>query len=266
MIATAWVERAGCRLRYRRSGPGPVTAALIHELGGSLDSWDDLAAGLPAALRLVRCDQRGQGRSDCPDAPYALVEHVEDLRAVLEHAAVVEPCWLIAAAAGAAIAVDFAARYSARVRGLVLCAPALDVDPSRRADLENRADAATRHGMAAIVDAALARSWPVELRGDGEAFARYRARMLASDPQGYALASRALCDIDLADALAALRCPCLVLAGTHDVMRPPDRVAAQAARVAQAVFDTVPAGHLMAVQRPAEVAARVAAFLAGGRS
>jgi 3-oxoadipate enol-lactonase len=86
--------------------------------------------------------------------------------------------------------------------------------------------------------------------------------MLASDPRGYALASCALGDIDLAQSLAALRCPCLVLAGEHDVMRPPAGVAAQAARVAHAVFDTVPAGHLMAVQRPAEVAARVAAFLA----
>lgn len=262
----AWVERAGCRLRYLRRGPGPVAAALIHELGGSLDSWDGLVVGLPGALRLVRYDQRGHGESSCPAAPYALTEHVEDLRAVLDHAAVTAPCWLIAAAAGAAIAVAFAARYSVRVMGIVMCAPALEVDRARRDELRSRADAATRRGMTEVADAALARSWPAAERGDGQAFARYRARMLAGDPRGYAFASRALGDIDLAGSVAALRCPCLFLAGEHDAMRPPAGVAAQAARVAHAVFDTVPAGHLMSVQRPAQVAAKVAAFLAEHRS
>lgn len=243
-----------------------MTAVLIHELGGSSASWDGVVARLAGALRFIRYDQRGHGASSCSGAPYAFAEHTADLAAVLDAAAVTEPCWLIGAAAGAAIAVDFAARYSERVMGIVLCAPALDVDRARRDYLSNRADVATRRGMSEVVDLALAQSWPADLRDDGAAFAGYRARMLASDPRGYALANLALCDIDLGGALAALRCPCLFLAGERDPLRPPAHVAAQAARVAGGAFAIVTAGHLMAVQRPGAVAAEIAAFAAEHRA
>ena len=256
-----WIVHAGLRLRYTLNGSGSTTAVLIHELGGSLESWDDVVVGLERSLRILRYDQRGHGGSQDVRTPYALADHAGDLHALLDQVAVTQPCWLIAAAAGAAIAVEFAARYPARVAGLVMCAPALDVDPQRRGYLRDRADAAAQGGMTAVVDATLARSWPAQLRGDGRAFERYRARFVAGDPLGYALASRALCDIDLSARLPSLGCPCLFLAGEHDVQRPPSRVAAQAALVMHAAFDVVPAGHLMAVERPAAVSAKIAAFI-----
>jgi len=261
----AWIDRAGFRLQYALGGSGATTAVLIHELGGSIESWDAVAGDLARSMRIVRYDQRGHGGSDTVRTPYALADHVDDLQELLEQLAVAQPCWLIAAAAGAAIAVEFAARHPARVAGIVMCAPALDIDPPRRRDLRDRADAVTHDGMTAIADPTLARSWPPMLRCDIEVFEGYRRRFLANDPVGYALASHALSDIDLWAQLPLLQCPCLFLAGEHDLQRPPARVAAQAALVARAVFDVVPAGHLMAVQRPAEVAAKIAAFIAGSQ-
>jgi 3-oxoadipate enol-lactonase len=109
-------------------------------------------------------------------------------------------------------------------------------------------------------------SWPPRIRTDATAFDAYRARFLDQDPQGYAHASDALSGIDLNEDLRALRCPCLFLAGEHDLQRPPASVAAQAAFVEGAHFDVVPqAGHLMAVQQPAQVAARIVAFIAGDK-
>jgi 3-oxoadipate enol-lactonase len=261
----AWIGRADVWLRYRMSGSGATAGVLIHELGGSLESWDAVAEGLELSLQVVRYDQRGHGGSTTVSTPYALGDHVDDLHGLLEQVAVGPPYWLIAAAAGAAIAVEFAVRYPALVGGIAMCAPALDVDPGRRGYLRDRADAAMRNGMGAIVEDTLARSWPAMLRCDTRVFERYRGRLLASDPIGYALANQALSDIDLSARLPLLRCPCLFLAGEHDLLRPPSRVAAQAALVRGAAFEVVPAGHLMAVQRPAEVIARVAAFIAGSR-
>jgi 3-oxoadipate enol-lactonase len=239
---------------------------LIHELGGSIASWDDVVAGLERSLQLLRYDQRGHGESDTPRTAYALGDHAGDLHAILEQldrGGVAQPRWLIAAAAGAAIAVSFAARFPARVAGIVMCAPALDVDDSRRDYLRDRAATVVRDGMTAIADATLARSWPPQLRDDLPAFERYRGRLVASDPLGYALANLALSDLDLSAQLAALRCPCLVLAGEHDLQRPPPRLAAQTALIMNATFEVMPAGHLMAVQRPAQVSAKIAAFIAG---
>jgi 3-oxoadipate enol-lactonase len=239
-----------------------VAAVLIHELGGSLESWDLVAPGLEGALQLVRYDQRGHGGSARVCAPYTLDDQVGDLDAVLQHTRFAQPCWLIAAAAGSAIAVEYAVRYPTLVAGIVMCAPALDIDASRRRYLRDRADAVTRDGMAAIADATLARSWPPMLRGEGGAFECYRARLVAGDPLGYAFANRALSDIDLSARLPAISCPCLFLAGEHDVLRPPSRVAAQAAQVPHAAFAIVPAGHLMAMQDAPAVIAKIVAFIA----
>ena len=262
----AWSAGAGVRLRYRMSGSGAMAAVLIHELGGSLESWDAVAEGLEPAMQILRYDQRGHGGSTTVRTPYALGDHVDDLHGLVERVVVGPPCWLIAAAAGAAIAVEFAVRYPALVGGIAMCAPALDVDPARRGYLRDRADAAMRNGMEAIVDETLARSWPAMLRCDTTVFERYRGRLLASDAIGYALANQALSDIDLSARLPSLRCPCLFLAGEYDLLRPPSRVAVHAALVAGAAFAVVPAGHLMAVQRPAEVVAKIAAFIAGSRA
>lgn len=267
----AWIDASGISLRYVLDGSSAESQAagavvLIHELGGSIASWDGIVSALSASRRVVRYDQRGHGESEKVRAPFSLADQVDDLRTLLDALSLNQPCWLVAAAAGAAIAVEFAARYPARVAGIVMCAPALDVDPSRRGYLRERAQRARTHGMRAIIDSTLDQSWPAVLRDDSralDAYRAYRARLLANDPVCYALANDALSDIDLHAQLPALRCPCLLLAGEHDLQRPPARVAAQAALIAGSTFDTVPGGHLMAVQKPAQVLDRIQAFIEG---
>ncbi|MFM0205008.1 alpha/beta fold hydrolase [Paraburkholderia fungorum] len=264
---TAWMALSGGNLRYALSGSGSAGAVMIHELGGSIESWDEVAMELETSTRLLRYDQRGQGQSDKVHSAFSLTDQVDDLRELLDATAWPQPCWLIAAAAGAAIAVSFAARFPDDVAGIVLCAPALDVDPARRHYLHERAGLAMREGMAAIVDVTLDNSWPPVLRNDASAFNRYRDRFVTHDPAGYELASRALSGIDLSVALETLACPCLVLAGEHDLQRPPERLALQAARMARTSFAVVPsAGHLMALQQPAEVAKHIGAFIGRGRA
>ncbi|GAB2900653.1 alpha/beta hydrolase [Paraburkholderia jirisanensis] len=260
----AWHDGVPGGMRYRLEGAGTAHAVLIHELGGSLASWDEVALRLAPALRVLRYDQRGQGAAPPVREPYTLAEQVDDLGGLLAALEWPRACWLVAAAAGAAVAVDFAMRYPQRVAGLVLCAPALDVDPARLHYLLERSETAVRDGMTAIADTTLGNSWPAHLRnGNQAAFDAYRARFVASDPHGYAYANRALGSIDLLPGLRSIVCPCLFLAGEFDVQRPPARIAAQAQQVHGATFEVVAsAGHLLAVQQPAAVAARIAAFIA----
>ena len=58
-----FAEINGAACRYLVSGDGPDTLVLIHELAGSLNSWDRLVALLPETLRIVRYDMRGSGMS-----------------------------------------------------------------------------------------------------------------------------------------------------------------------------------------------------------
>ncbi|MSO76637.1 MAG: hypothetical protein EXQ87_06965 [Alphaproteobacteria bacterium] len=60
-----WIEVNGVSLRYESTGKGPKTPlVLIHELGGSLESWDPTLAAFAAAKRVLRFDLRGAGISE----------------------------------------------------------------------------------------------------------------------------------------------------------------------------------------------------------
>jgi 3-oxoadipate enol-lactonase len=195
-----------------------------------------------------------------------MAAHVDDLEGLLEAHDVERPCWLVAAAAGAAIAAEYALRRPERVAGIVMCAPSLDAPVGRRQALCDRADRAARDGMRAIVDDALGLSWPPALRVDDESRARfstYRSQMMGNDPAAYAHAARAFVDVALGDRLSTLSCACLVLAGSHDLQRPPESLRASTGAMPDVTFETLPTGHLMAVQSPVMVAARIAAFVPG---
>ena len=257
-----WIDTGAVSLRVEISGEGPALV-LLHELGGALDSFDKLVPTLARSLRVIRYDQRGAGLSEKPPAGFSLADHVADLEAVLATSSVTGPVHLAGVAAGSAIAVAFALEHPDRVASLSLCAPALTVAPDRRAYLAERSALARREGMRAIVEPSLARSYPEHLRGDGLAFAAYRARFLANDPVGYGHANMALADADLEGRLGDLQPRCQVLAGRHDLLRPPEAVQAVAARIPGASFGTVESGHIMPVQAPAEMAAHLTDFIGG---
>ncbi|WP_075790961.1 alpha/beta fold hydrolase [Massilia putida] len=260
-MTTGWCDGSGVGIHYESSGSGARTLVFIHELGGSLRSWDALAAVFGTRFRCLRYDQRGAGASEKVRAPFGVDDQVADLCALLDHLDLPPPYVLVSLAAGATTALAFASRAPRSVAALVLCAPATGVDPARREYLEARAEVAVRQGMRAIADATLARSYPPVATRDADVFRRYRARFLASDPVGYAHANRALVNFMLDDVIGTINMPCLLLAGAHDPLRPWTEVAALGRRLPHATLVGIDAGHLMAVQHPAAVAAAMEDFL-----
>ena len=155
----AWTEAPGVAVRYVVSGPTDAPAVvLLHELGGSLDSWLEVTPHLERSLRVLAYDQRGCGQSEKVRAAFTFGDHVRDLMALIEASGVRTPVHLAGGASGAALAVTLAAGRPDLVQSTVLCAPAVSIDQDRRAYLRERSAAANRDGMRAIVDATLARS------------------------------------------------------------------------------------------------------------
>ena len=249
-----------CELRYEISGEGP-DLVLIHELGGALESFDGLLPLLTPHFRVLRYDQRGAGGSSRKPAALSIEDHAADLAGLVAAAGFGPRCLLAGVAAGAVIAVAYATRDEAVVDALALCAPALSVPPERKAYLDRRARRARRDGMAAIVEASLARSYPEALRADPEAFEAYRERFLANDPGSYAMANAALAGTRVAERLTSLTMPCLVLAGRHDLLRPPAEVEATARAIPHARLATIESGHLMPVQAAPAMAGQIVPFL-----
>jgi 3-oxoadipate enol-lactonase len=250
----------GLRLRYELSGTGSTSLILIHELGGSLHSWDQVIATLEDRFRVLRYDLRGAGESDPVREPFTMEDHANDLERLIDASGLTSPFLIVGAAAGSAVAVTYAARHPADTSGLVLCAPALSVTPERRRYLTERSELAAQHGMQAIVDQTIEKSFPRVVIREMAPYQTYRARFLENDPVSYGLANRALAE-STADTLASsVGCPILLLAGTHDSLRPPDHVRAVASSFPHAQVEELDSAHIISQQAPVELARRIIRF------
>ncbi len=254
-----WVEVNGGSLRYELTGQGDATLVLVHEMGGTLESWDHVLPALARSRRVLRYDVRGAGASSKLRGTADLDQLVEDLRALLDVVGVAGPVALAGCAVGGAIAVRFAARFGARA--LVAMAPALGVAPERRQATLERARRAEEQGMAPSIDALLDATWPAPLRTDMARFRSYRATLLANDPYSFAATNRMLAGLDMTADCAAIACPTLLLAGRFDQLRPPELIEPLTGRITGARFAALDSGHFMAVQTPGPVAAQIVGFL-----
>jgi pimeloyl-ACP methyl ester carboxylesterase len=256
-----WIDTGTAALRYDLRGEGTATLLLLHEMGGCLESWDLLLPLLPARVRVLRYDQRGAGLSEKPTAPFTMQDAGDDAEALLDALGIAGPVVPIGTAVGGAVALHLAARLPGRVAAVVATSPATGVPESARPALLARADAAAREGARGVVDSGLEQGWPPVLRTDAARYEWVRAQRHGASAEGWAQTMRMLSTLDMAADLAAIRCPALILAGRHDLTRPPERVAPVAAAIAGAEFRTLESGHFMALQTPELLAAELTAFL-----
>lgn len=272
----AWTEDSGVSIRYAVEGGGAGPAVvLMHEMGGTLESWDEVVPALTAAgHRVLRYDQRGCGLSEKTRGAVTAKALTDDLESVLAAAGLPGPYHLVAVAASAVQALMFADRRPADVASQTLCNPALGVAPDRARTLADRAALTETGGMRVSLPATLDRSYPQDF-GDPDAYRRYRGRYLANDPVCFAHHNRALADCDVSALPAGVRCPTMVVAGRFDQVRPPAATAELASRIPGARLEYVDSGHMMPAQAPVEVGEVLLDFLgtvgrvhgtAGGRT
>ncbi|WP_186418197.1 alpha/beta hydrolase [Bosea sp. CS1GBMeth4] len=233
---------------------------LVHELGGSLDSFELIVPHLADSHQVLRYDQNGCGMSAPAKVSLGLAGEADLLLELIADTFEGEPCRIVGVAAGAAIAITAALARPDAIAALALCAPALEVAVHRRTYLKERAARARAEGMTAIAEASLLRSYPPALRRDEAAFARYLSRFLATDPASYAAANLALGEAHLVERLPDVTQPCLFLAGRHDELRPPAEIERLSRSVPGARFAAVDSGHIMPMQAPAEMAEHLLAF------
>ena len=233
---------------------------LQHEIGGSLESFSALTPFLDRHFRVLRYDQRGAGRSSRIAGPFSIETQVEDLGALIDKTCGGAAVHIAGVAIGSALAARFAARNPQRVKTLVLACPAPGVSADRIRYLEERAAQVAREGMQATVESSLGNSYPPEVRRDAAAYADYRARFLANDPQSYAAINLAFGKFDATPDLPNIKCPTLVIAGTHDKLRPPSFVRTVADKISGSYFSEIDSGHIMPVQAPRAMASVMLSF------
>jgi 3-oxoadipate enol-lactonase len=245
-----FIELGGAALRYELSGKGDRTLVLVHEMGGSLESWDDIAPRFADSRRVLRYDARGAGMSQKVRGELKIDTMADDIAGLLDALGIAGKVALAGIAVGGAIALHFAARYPQRASAVAVGSPATGIAAERRAAFLERLTKVEAAGMGFAVEASMLSGYAPELRGELRRFEQFRARWLGNDPQSYVTVSRMLAATEMQDELADLNCPVLVIGGSLDRVRPPLLAQATAKAIPGARYTEIRTGHYMAVQTP----------------
>lgn len=257
-----FVDVNGVALRYRLSGEGDRRLVLIHEMGGTLESWSEVADMLAADYRILTYDTRGAGLSEKIRGEVSIDDLALDLLALLDHIGWGGNLYIAGCAVGAATAIRAISREPHRFDALAVLSPALGVAAQRRAETIAAGERLLKLGVRAVSDASWDRAFPPELRDNAARVNAIRCRKLGNDPESYAALYRMVAEMDLSTDLASISCPSLFVAGLFDQTRPPELVRAAAAAVAGARLEVIASGHVMQALTPERVAAVLRMFFA----
>jgi 3-oxoadipate enol-lactonase len=231
-----------------------------NSLGTDFRIWNNVAARLEGRYRLLLYDKRGHGLSEATPAPYAMVDHVHDLAALLDHHGVERVC-VAGISVGGLIAQGLAALRPDLVEALVLCDTAHKIGTEE--SWNARIEAVRKNGIETIADGILKLWFTAAYRTpENPDFAGYRSMLTRSPVEGYIGTCAALRDADLTESTRALKMPVLCLVGDQDGSTPPDLVRSTAALIAGAEFHIVAdAGHMTCIEQPDAVANLITAFV-----
>ena len=257
----SWAEINGFSMRYEELGHGDVPIVLIHEMGGSLETWDFLVDTLATERRVIRFDMRGCGLSEWQREPIDVDTLADDVSKLLDHLSFSGKAIVIGCAVGGAVAIHFAARHSAQTAGLVAMSPAVGVSDERKAATLARADYLLVEGVRPTLDQRLSNSYPQALRTDPRRYAEIRSRRLAAGVPGMSALTRLVATMDLDADYADIHCPTLIVAGTYDGDRPPSVVKPVAERISGARYVELATGHFMPMQTPELVLETIVPFI-----
>ncbi|HKK30535.1 MAG TPA: alpha/beta hydrolase [Alphaproteobacteria bacterium] len=247
-----WIEANGLTLHYALDGPeGGAPLVLVHELGGTLHSWEPLIPRIEAAgHRVLRWDWRGSGLSEKIRGDLSVDAMCADLAALMDGLSFPQPVNLVGTALGGGIAIAFAARHPDRVKKLVASSPATGGGQASVDMLLTRAEGVEKDGMRPFADQSMARSFPEKYRTDPDFFAEYRNRWICNDPASFASHNRMLARMDETRSFAKVDCPTLILAGVDDPLRTPESVKAIANGLSGAEYRVLETGHFLPVYSP----------------
>jgi 3-oxoadipate enol-lactonase len=232
----------------RSHGPAVI---LVQGLGLSSRFWfdvPDILASDPARPRYVLAlDNRGTGKSDKPGGVWTMGTMADDVVAVLDHAGV-DAAFVVGISMGGMIAQHVALRHPSRVRGLVLIATTSGFLLGALPEMQALARllsiplggprAAKNLGRLLLPESKwprareIFRDWPSAMRDSPTSAATFAAHCFAASTH---LVTRHL---------RKIRCPAVIVAGSHDALIPLRNAEVLAREIPGAELEVIPdTGH-----------------------
>jgi 3-oxoadipate enol-lactonase len=228
-----------------------VTLVLVHSAGATPAIWDEVRRylkGIPILAPAL------PGRLGAGDPASDVAGYAAAVRVAMDDAGV-KRATIAGHSLGGGIALWLALNEPARVAGLGL------VSTGARLRVRPEVLSALPDGLEAAAPLMAAANFPP---GAPEELVASRVRSYAEVGGATVLADLTACDrFDVLDRLWEIRCRTQVLVGSADVLTPPKYSSSLAERSSAARLIEYPgAGHMLPVERPAEVAGELAVLWA----
>ena len=221
--------------------------------------FDAQAEVLSRHLRVLRYDIRGHGASSITPGDYRIDQLADDVLALADRLGI-DRFAIAGVSLGGMIGLRLAAYAPHRVTAAVIANSSAKAEAER---METRRTTVLAGGMSAVADTVMSRFFSPRLLAEAPAsVSDSRRTLLATDPVGYAGCCAAIRDMDQTAALAAIRCPVLVVSGDLDVSLPwqgHGEVIARSVPGAQVVH--LPAAHLSNLEMPRSFSVALLRFL-----
>ncbi len=214
------------RLYYEEAGAG-TPVVFVHEFAGDMRSWEPQMRHFSHRYRVIAYNARGYPPSDVPEEParYGQARAADDIAAVMD-AARIERAHVCGLSMGGFAALHFGFRHADRARSLVVAGCGYGAEPDRRAqfkaEAEATADLIERDGMEAFADIYSRGPTRVQFENkDPRGWREFRDQLAEHSSVGAAATMRGVQALrpslyELADEMAALHTPTLVLTGDED--------------------------------------------------
>lgn len=258
------VQANGISIAYALEGPAEApVVAFCNSLTSNFLIWDRVLAVLGGAYRVLRYDLRGHGGSTATTGEYSMRLLGQDFLALLD-ALGLRRVHVVGLSIGGMIAQQVAATARDQIASLTICASFAE---SAKGVWEPRIATARRDGLAPLLASTLSRWFAAETRERDPDLVEATGRMiLGTSVDGYVGCAAALRDLHLTPMLRDIRAPALLIAGAEDVSAPPATMESMSNAISGSSLIVLPrAAHMLALERPLELAGLIGGFLERAR-
>jgi 3-oxoadipate enol-lactonase len=257
----------GVTLSYQERGRGGRNVVLLHGFPLDNSMWDAQLAALGDApgtpYRVIAPDLRGFGQSRS-DMPFTLESLADDIHALLSAVAAL-PTVLVGLSMGGYVALAYAKKYPADLRGLVLVDTKAEADTTEgKTGRQKMIELARKEGSKAVADQMMPKMLAKDAAEQRPQQAQALRRIMeACPPKTIEHALAAMRDRpDRSGELPSIKVPTLILVGESDAITPPNVAEAMARKIPGAQLVTVQgAGHMSPMEQPEQVNRAIKAFL-----
>jgi pimeloyl-ACP methyl ester carboxylesterase len=253
----------GTKMNYELSGQGNCLV-LIHGFGDNLNMWYHQVPEFSKQYQVLTYDVRGFGQTEISKGQLSMGLLADDLYELLKVLKIKSAC-VLGYSMGGMIALNLAIKHAEVTTGLIFANSA--VGGRFSAEMKERRKMMMdmlQQGNIEVISEMMtmgAFSPTFKERNPAE-FNRYKKIKMQNDPSPYVGIMQAMdAGAGSPPDLTKVKCPVLIIAGTHDGFTSLDVVESMKNSLKDAVSKVLPTGHAAAVEAPKEFNQTVLEFM-----